>query len=137
MKIPDDADGDAMRRAIARGDDLTRPMMVDFQIDCPDMASGEAIAAKVPAAEFAIRVYQDPEDTSVTCECSRKMLLEYSELVRIQRQLSDLAEPFGGWCEAWGTFGNTENAEPSASPNGGPATQLGNSGVTGGPPSVS
>jgi hypothetical protein len=28
-------------------------------------------------------------------------------------------------------------AEPSASPNGGPATQLGNSGVTEGPPSVS
>jgi len=28
-------------------------------------------------------------------------------------------------------------AEPSAPPNGGPATQLGNSGVTEGPPSVS
>jgi hypothetical protein len=28
-------------------------------------------------------------------------------------------------------------AEPSAAPNGGPATQLGNSGVTEGPPSVS
>jgi uncharacterized membrane protein (DUF2068 family) len=29
------------------------------------------------------------------------------------------------------------HAEPSAPPNGGPATQLGNSGVTKGPPSVS
>ena len=29
------------------------------------------------------------------------------------------------------------NAEPGASPNGGPATPLGNSGVTEGPPSVS
>ena len=29
------------------------------------------------------------------------------------------------------------NAEPCAAPNGGPATQLGNSGVTEGPPSVS
>jgi hypothetical protein len=29
------------------------------------------------------------------------------------------------------------NAEPDASPNGGPATRLGNSGVTEGPPSVS
>lgn len=29
------------------------------------------------------------------------------------------------------------NGEPSAAPNGGPATQLGNSGVTEGPPSVS
>jgi hypothetical protein len=30
-----------------------------------------------------------------------------------------------------------KNAEPGAPPNGGPATQLGNSGVTEGPPSVS
>ena len=32
---------------------------------------------------------------------------------------------------------NPEIAEPCAAPNGGPATQLGNSGVTEGPPSVS
>ena len=32
---------------------------------------------------------------------------------------------------------NSRNAEPCAAPNGGPATQLGNSGVTEGPPSVS
>jgi Immunity protein 53 len=30
-----------------------------------------------------------------------------------------------------------QNGEPTASPNGGPATRLGNSGVRGGPPSVS
>jgi hypothetical protein len=35
----------------------------------------------------------------------------------------------GGWLQ--------EIAEPSAAPNGGPATRLGNSGVTEGPPSVS
>lgn len=31
---------------------------------------------------------------------------------------------------------SNDNAEPCAAPNGGPATQLGNSGVTEGPPSV-
>jgi hypothetical protein len=31
----------------------------------------------------------------------------------------------------------SESAEPDAPPNGGPATRLGNSGVTEGPPSVS
>ena len=34
-------------------------------------------------------------------------------------------------------FGLATNAEPNAPPNGGPATQLGNSGVAEGPPSVS
>jgi hypothetical protein len=136
MRIPNDADGDAMRRVIADGADLRRPMLIDFQIDCPDLPSAEAIANKVPAHEFTVSIYQDDEDGAVTCECSKKMLLEYSELVLIQRQLTDIARPFGGWCEAWGTFGNTQNAEPDASLNGGPAEQLGNSEIGGGPPSV-
>jgi len=113
MKIPDDADGDAMRRVIADGGDLTRPMLIDFQIDCPDMDSAEAIASKIPPDEFAISIYQDPDDGSVTCECSRKMLLEHSELIRIQRQITNIASAFGGWCEAWGTFGNAQKAEPT------------------------
>ena len=107
MNIPNDADGDAMQRVIEGGADVTRPMVVDFQIDCPDVAGAEAIGAKVPGGEFAVRIYQDPEDGAVTCECSREMLLDHSELIRIQRQLTEIAEPFGGWCESWGTFGNT------------------------------
>jgi hypothetical protein len=105
MMIPDDADGDAMRRVIEDGADPTRPMTVDFQIDCPDVASAEVIAANVPG-EFAVTIYEDPEDGSATCECSREMLLDHAELVRIQRMLTDIAKPHGGWCEAWGTFGN-------------------------------
>jgi hypothetical protein len=124
MKIPDDADGDAMRRVIADGADLTRPMLIDFQIDCPDARSAEAIAARISPEQFAISIYQDPEDGSVTCECSREMLLVHSELIRMQRELTDIARPFGGWCEAWGTFGNTQNAEPDAAPNSRPPQQL-------------
>ena len=110
MIIPDDADGDAIRRVIEDGSDLTHPMVVEFQIDCPDLASAESIAARIPH-EFTTQVYRDPDDDSVTCECSREMLLVYSELVSIQRQLTEIATPFGGRCEAWGTFGNRENAE--------------------------
>lgn len=117
MNIPHDADGDAMRGVIAAGSDLTRPMVVNFQIDCPDMPSAEAIAANVSSNEFAISIYKDPDDSSVTCECSKEMLLEHSELLRIQRQLTYIAKPFGGWCEAWGTFGNTEDAEPDGAGN--------------------
>jgi hypothetical protein len=117
MNIPDDADGDAMRRVIADGADLTRPMRVDFQIDCPDRASAQAIAAKVPPAEFAVSVYEDSESGTVKCECSRDMLLEYSGLIRVQTQLAELVRPFGGRCGAWGTFGNSQTAEPGASGN--------------------
>jgi hypothetical protein len=133
MKIPSDADGDAMRSAIADGADLTRPMVIDFQIDCPDLPSAEAIASKIPRDEFAVSIDRDGEDGAVTCECSKQMLLQYSELVRIQRQLTDIASPFGGRCEAWGTFGNTQNTEPNGSPNVSPTERLGGSGIRGGP----
>jgi hypothetical protein len=109
MFIPDDADGDAMRRVIADGADLARPMTIDFQIDCPNLSSARAIAAKLPDTEFAIAIYQNPEDGAATCQCSREMLLVHSELIRIQRELTEIAKPFGGWCEAWGTFGNSRN----------------------------
>jgi hypothetical protein len=121
MSIPNDADGDAMRRVIAGGADLTRSMRIDFQIDCPDLATAQAIGARVSRDEFEVSVYQNSEHTSATCGCSRDMLLEHSELVRIQAQLSEIARPFGGRCEAWGTFGNTRSAEPDASGNSRPA----------------
>jgi hypothetical protein len=45
----------------------------------------------------------------------------------------------GGACPKCGALvvDPAENAEPGAAPNGGPATRLGNSGATEGPPSVS
>jgi hypothetical protein len=110
LDIPNDADGDAMRRIIADGADPTRPMKIDFQIDCPDIASARKIATRVPPGEFAVDTYSHDESSGATCECSRHMLLEHSELLRIQRELTEIAKPFGGYCEAWGTFGNTPNA---------------------------
>jgi Regulator of ribonuclease activity B len=110
MEIPSDADGDAMRRVLAHGADITRPMLIDFQIDCPDVESAKAIASRVPPEEFSTKIYTDSEDGSVTCECSRQMLLAYAEMIRIQQQLTTIARPFGGFCEAWGTFGNSKSA---------------------------
>jgi hypothetical protein len=113
MDIPNDADGDAMRRVIAGGADITRPMVIDFEIDCPDIESARAIASRVPAERFTTRIYTDPTSRNVTCECSRKMLLNHADLQRIQEELTLIAKPSGGCCEAWGTFGNSEKAQPA------------------------
>ena len=51
---------------------------------------------------------------------------------------ASLFTTLAGWCIlALRRKGHLANAEPSASPNGGPVESLGNSGVSGGPPSVS
>jgi hypothetical protein len=133
MNNPSDADGDAIRSVIADGSDVTRPMVVDFHIECPDVTSAEAIASKIPRDEFTVSIDQDTESGAVTCECSKQMLLQYSELTRIQRRLMDIASPFGGRCEAWGTFGNTHKLRHNGSPTFGPTKRLSGSGTGGGP----
>jgi hypothetical protein len=51
---------------------------------------------------------------------------------------ASLFTTLAGWCIlALRGKGHLANAEPGASPNGGPATRFGNSGATEGPPSVS
>lgn len=118
MSIPDDADGDAIRRIIADGSDVSRPMLVDFQIACPDQAGAKAIASKIPSSEFSIRIYSDADGNNITCECSKEMLLDHSDLLRIQKQLNDIAAPLGGWSDGWGTFGNGECADKGEAPAG-------------------
>jgi hypothetical protein len=39
------------------------------------------------------------------------MVPEYNALLTVQRELDDIAQPFGGWSDGWGTFGNAPSKE--------------------------
>jgi regulator of RNase E activity RraB len=106
MKIPDDADGDAMRRVIEDGSDPGKPMNVDFMIACPDVASAENIAPLAEAAGYSVSISVDEEDDSITCYCMRTMLLDYDALISCQDELDTIGRQHGGWIDGWGTFGN-------------------------------
>ena len=109
MNIPNDADGDAMRRIIDDGSDLSKPMDVDFMIACPSIPVAEAIAPLADQKGYKVEISHDPEDDSITFYCMKSMLLEYDELIRIQDELDQLAKPHGGYIDGWGTFGNVDN----------------------------
>ena len=106
MKIPDDADGDAMRRVIEDGSDVGRPMDIDFMIACPDVAAAESIAPLAEAAGYGVSISVDEEDGAVTCYCVRRMLLDYDALMACQAELDEMGQKYGGWIDGWGTFGN-------------------------------
>ena len=106
MKIPQDADGDAMRRVIDHGSDPATPMDIDFMIACPDVASADMIAPLAAASDYSVRINVDEEDNSVTCYCMRKMLLDYDQLIACQNQLDAIARQHGSYIDGWGTFGN-------------------------------
>jgi regulator of RNase E activity RraB len=110
MNFPNDADGDALRRLIHDGSDLSRPMAIDFTVDVPTRAAGEAVARAAEQAGYQTSVEMDEEDGAWTCYCTRYMIANYAAVVEAQRELNRLSEPHGGSCDGWGSFGNAAGA---------------------------
>jgi hypothetical protein len=85
-----------------------------------------------PMSEFDIRMHsKDSGEEFVTKRLREGFWFSYPALLRIVLELE-----FG---KAYEEYADRRDGivEPCAAPNGGPATQLGNSSVTEGPPSVS
>jgi len=106
INYPDDDDGDALRRVAEDGNDMSKPMDIDLSVAVPDKESGDRVAELARARGYAVDVYFDEEDESWTCYCTKNMLVTYDGVVTAQEELDELSEPFGGYCDGWGTLGN-------------------------------
>lgn len=109
--LPDDADGDALRRVEEGGSDLSKPMTIDFFVAVPGESSGQAVAEAAEAAGFETEVDQDDESGEWTCYCTRFMPATYEGVVRAQEELRQLAAPHGGVPDGWETAGNVDGNE--------------------------
>ena len=106
---PNDADGDALRRLVATGNDMSKPMDIDFQIAAPDEATAKRVADDAAKLGYRIRIhFYDKEGTRDpwTCDCTRTMLAEYDAIIAVQAELNAIARPPGAYTDGWGTFGN-------------------------------
>jgi regulator of RNase E activity RraB len=106
--LPDDDDGQAIRRVAADGSNLDRSMEIDFMVVAPDAEAGDAIAAAARHLGYDARVVLDEEDdgASWTVYCTREIVLTYAAVVAAQEELDRVSGPFGGRSDGWGTFGN-------------------------------
>ena len=105
--FPNDADGDALRLFVKNGSDLSKPMLIDFQVAVPDEGAAKALADVVQKIGYHAKTYASPEcSLPWTCECSTRMIASYDEVIAIQDELAKLSEPFGGHSDGWGSFGN-------------------------------
>jgi len=111
--FPNDADGDALRRFVDHGSDLTKPMFIDFQVAVPDEAAGRGLADAAAKLGYRVSIYPS-EKCSLpwTCECSTRMLATYDGIIAIQRELAGLAAAFRGYPDGWGSFGNKPSGRP-------------------------
>ncbi|WP_435007596.1 ribonuclease E inhibitor RraB [Tundrisphaera lichenicola] len=113
--FPSDADGDALRRVVALGNDLSRAMEIDYFIVVPNREVGEVFAALAERAGFRVELEQDEEASNAdvgdeashwTCYCSKTMLATYLGVTEAQIELDKLSRPLGGFIDGWGTSGN-------------------------------
>ncbi|WP_425616273.1 ribonuclease E inhibitor RraB [Anatilimnocola sp. NA78] len=113
--FPADADGDALRRVVADGNDLSQPMQVDFPVVFDSLeATPEFVeAARSRGYDVEIGELDDEADEGEKIDvfCVKTMLLTYDAVIACQNELNELSKPYGGFCDGWGTFGNVEGAE--------------------------
>ena len=113
-KLPNDANGDALRRLIKDGSDLSRPIYVDFQVAVPNKTKAEQLADAVRKLGYKVRVYASSDcELPWTCECSTRMLVTREGIVAMEAELADLASPLGGFPDGWGSFGNKPSGQPA------------------------
>jgi regulator of RNase E activity RraB len=104
MHLPNDADGDALRRLAAAGSDLSRPMSIDFAVAVPSRVAGLAVARAAAVVGYESSV--DGGGDGWTCYCTRRMVASHAAVVDAQAELNRLSEPHGGRCDGWGSAGN-------------------------------
>jgi hypothetical protein len=104
MKFPNDADGEALRSLYKDGLNFKKPQSVEFFVAVPNQATGEKLLPVLKGAGFNGFLEQDDETDEWVCCFSKRMLLNYSELMKIQKQLDQLSKPHGGYSDGWGVF---------------------------------
>jgi len=82
--FPNDADGDALRRFVVGGSDLSRPMLLNFHIIVPDETAARGLSEVASKLGYRVNIYASPEcSLPWTCECSTRMLASYDGVIAI------------------------------------------------------
>ena len=117
QEYPDDLDGQVLRSIAEDGNDMTKPMEVEFHVAAPSEEVADAIADAAEQLGYEPHVFFDDgedaeEDEEIidqwTCTCVKVMLLQYDAIMAAQAELDELAKQLGGYADGWGTFGNVE-----------------------------
>ena len=103
-KWPSDADGDVLRRLQASGFDFASEHVIDFNIDFASWPPPNQLVAELER-RYRNVVFFEPEGAHqgyIRVQlCAR---ISYELVTSAQREMSELARPFGGICDSWGVM---------------------------------
>lgn len=105
-ELPNDDTGNALQRLKDDGTDLTKMIEIDFFISVPSESFGILVVEKIkealPNATFSI----EEEEDDFTCYCKISMIPSYDDVVETESLMNAIAEPYGGYIDGFGSFGN-------------------------------
>ncbi len=115
-RYPDDADGQALESLAADGNDMSKPMDIDFHVAAPSEAAARQVADQAARLGYHAEIFFDDQEPGLeeeelppwTCECTRTMVPDYDAIVAAQKELDALARPLGAYVDGWGSFGNAD-----------------------------
>jgi hypothetical protein len=116
---PDDADGAVLADLESMGVDMTQPLLFEFPVDAPDEDTANEIHRIMTGAGYDSHIEYDEgelegdeEDelddeelgAAWTVFANVRMVPNYQEILRIQKELDQLVEPLGGTADGWGVM---------------------------------
>lgn len=100
--IPDDENGDVLRAMLEDGDDLTIPREIDFHLVFGDEAAATAfVEAAKQQPDLLLSVPAVDEEGIWLVTASRHMAPRHGDITRLEKELTVLAESFGGYPDGW------------------------------------
>lgn len=112
MLHPNDADGDALRRLEADGDNLTRPRDIDFAVVFTDANSAEQFAKHFRALghKVSVELTDSNEDFPWDVIVVQHMVPSHDGIRSFEDLLQSVADNWGGHNDGWGCFAQTSSA---------------------------
>ena len=118
QNYPNDADGAVLTDLASRGVNMSQPLLIEFPVAVPNESTAENCFKVMTKTGYDSTVEYDegePDfDPNVddadefgpawTVYAHVRMVPEYSEIIRIQAELDQIAQPFAGKSDGWGAL---------------------------------
>jgi hypothetical protein len=100
--IPDDENGEVLRRMFDDGDDLSAPREIDFHLVFGEEAQARGFAEQaVTLPDLLVSVPEADEEGVWMVTASRHMPATHAGLTALEQQLAVIAQAFEGYPDGW------------------------------------
>src|SRR3954468_23265534 len=95
IEIPDDENGDVLKRMQADGDDLTKSRIIDFSFAFPERHQALAFAEMVDDHDVELCIFYDEEEETWQAIVKRDMIPSHREITALESSLAAKAASAG------------------------------------------